>query len=61
MVKCRDNINLVDAVPMENIVTTLNNYDIGLYILEPTKFNTKNAIPNKLYDFVQAKLAIAIG
>jgi hypothetical protein len=38
----------------------LNKYDIGLFILETTTFNYKFALPNKLFEFIQARLAIAI-
>lgn len=49
------------ALPMEEIVQTLNAFDVGLYILAPSGFNNLNALPNKFFDFVQARLAIAIG
>src|SRR5262249_6418170 len=39
----------------------LNQFDIGLFLLEPTNFNYLHALPNKLFEFIQARLAIAIG
>lgn len=57
----RQNVALVPPVAMNEIVATLNPYDIGLFLLEPTNFNYANALPNKLFEFVQARLAIAIG
>ena len=39
----------------------LRQYDIGIYLLEPNSFNNKMALPNKLFEFAQARLMIAIG
>lgn len=49
------------GLPAHEIVTRLQPFDVGLYILAPTGFNNLNALPNKLFDFVQARLAVAIG
>lgn len=56
----KSNINIVDAVPTEVIPEFLNNYDIGIYILPPTNFNNEFALPNKFFEFIQARLALAI-
>lgn len=55
-----EKVLLHEAIPVENIVLTLNNYDIGVYLLNPISFNFMNALPNKFFDFVQARLCIAI-
>jgi hypothetical protein len=54
-------IRLNAPLPMDSIVTELNRYDVGLYLLAPTNFNNLYALPNKFFDFVQARLAVAIG
>lgn len=54
-------IHFVDPVPMAEIVGTINQYDIGLYILPGTNFNNYMALPNKFFEFVQGRLAVAIG
>ena len=54
------NINFLEPVPMPKIVEYINSFDIGIYILEPSNFNNLNALPNKLFEFIQARLAIAI-
>jgi hypothetical protein len=54
-------IRFIDPVPFDQIVPTLNSYDVGVYILPPTNFNAKFALPNKFFEFIQARLAIAIG
>jgi hypothetical protein len=61
LIASRNNVFLVPCVPTDEIVLFTNKYDIGLYILEPTNFNNANALPNKFFEFIQSRLAIAIG
>jgi len=49
LIKKNKNIKLVDAVPTSKIPEFLNNYDVGVYILPPTNFNNKFALPNKFF------------
>lgn len=60
MIKDMPNIKFIDIVPYKEIVPTIRKYDIGLYLLSPNNFNDSHALPNKLFEFIQAKLAIAI-
>ncbi len=55
------NVRIQEPVTMQQIVKTINAYDVGIYILEPTTFNFRHALPNKLFEFIQARLAVAIG
>lgn len=48
-------------VPMVSLPETLNQYDVGVYLLDPTSFNNRFALPNKFFEFIQARIAIAIG
>jgi len=52
---------IVDPVPMREIVSHANAYDVGLYLLPPSHLNQQLALPNKLFEFIQARLAVAIG
>ena len=54
-------IHFLDPVPMRELPRFLNRFDVGVYILAPTSFNNRHALPNKFFDFVQARLATAIG
>lgn len=56
-----DRVRIHDAVPASKVVETLNAYDVGVYSLPPVSFNFKWALPNKFFDFVQARLALVIG
>ncbi|MCU0224608.1 MAG: glycosyltransferase family 1 protein [Acidobacteria bacterium] len=56
-----ERVRFNDPVPMRELPRVLNAYDVGLFLLEPTNFNYRFALPNKLFEFVQARLAVAIG
>ena len=55
------NIQFLPPVEMNQIVPFSAQYDIGLFLLEPTNFNYLHALPNKFFEFLQARLAVAIG
>lgn len=54
------NIRFVTPVSFSQIVSFLNSYDIGLYLLSPKNFNQSMALPNKIFEFIQARLCLAI-
>jgi hypothetical protein len=54
-------IRVLPPVRMEEIVPFTNQYDVGMFLLPPTNFNYAHALPNKFFEFVQARLAVAIG
>lgn len=56
-----ENVRVLDPVPYAELMTTLNRYDVGIYVLPPNGFNHEHALPNKIYDYVQARLAILVG
>ena len=47
-----------EPVSTDLIAQAINQYDIGVYLLRGENFNNKYAMPNKLFEFVQARLAI---
>jgi len=53
-------IRFVATVPMRDIVKTISVYDFGLYLLAPNTFNNRMALPNKIFEFIQGRLALAI-
>lgn len=57
----RPNIRFHEPVPFTELVSTLNTYDVGLHILAPTNFNNAYALPNKFFEYVQARLGLIIG
>lgn len=48
-------------VRYDQLVSTLNGYDIGLSIFAPTTFNLAWCLPNKFFDFIQARLGVIVG
>jgi glycosyltransferase involved in cell wall biosynthesis len=54
-------IRFREPVPYADLVTTLNRYDVGLSIFPPTTFNLAWCLPNKFFDFVQARLGVIVG
>ena len=54
-------VRLLDPVKTKDIPKRINEYDIGIFILPPVNFNYKHALPNKFFEFIQARLGIAIG
>jgi hypothetical protein len=54
------NIRIIKPVPMRDITRVINNYDIGLYLLPSDSFNNNLALPNKIFEFIQGRLVVAI-
>lgn len=50
-----------DPVPYVELIETINRYDVGVLVIPPTNFNLKWALPNKLFDSVQARLGVLVG
>lgn len=54
-------IRFRQPVPYRELVRTLNSFDVGLSIFPPTTFNLAWCLPNKFFDFVQARLGVIVG
>lgn len=54
-------VRVLDPVPYAELIATLNGYDVGVFVLPPSTFSYANALPNKLFDYVQARLGIVVG
>ena len=61
LIKDNVRIRVLNHVPFDEIIPTLSNYDIGLAYYYPTGFNIKHALPNKFFEFIQARLAVLTG
>lgn len=56
-----ERIRFREPVPMPLISEVLNrDYDIGVFLLEPEAISYKYALPNKLFEFIQGRLAVAV-
>lgn len=54
-------IRFKEPVRFDEILAMLNQYDIGLYLLSTAGFNTRHSLPNKLFEYIQARLAVVVG
>ncbi|HWM35350.1 MAG TPA: glycosyltransferase [Pseudolysinimonas sp.] len=53
-----DRITFHDAVKPDELVPELNKYDVGVYSVPMITTNHRYMLPNKFFDFVQARLAL---
>lgn len=61
MTQTRKNVRILPPVPFEEIIPFTSQYDIGIFLCPPTTFNLANCLPNKFFEFIQARLMVAIG
>jgi len=61
MAERRGNVRILPPLPYDDLVPGTNDYDIGIVFCPPTTFNIRHGLPNKLFEFVQARLAVAVG
>lgn len=54
-------ISFREPVPYKQLVATLSDYDVSLVFLPPTNFNLENALPNKFFEAVQARIGLIVG
>jgi glycosyltransferase involved in cell wall biosynthesis len=55
-----DRIHFHEPMSPVEIPRTINKYDIGIFILKPNTFNHMASLPNKFFDFINARLAVCI-
>ncbi|TLD81365.1 hypothetical protein LS70_007575 [Helicobacter sp. MIT 11-5569] len=61
MTENRKNVRIIPPVSFEEIIPFSLDYDIGIFLVPPTTYNLQMCLPNKFFEFIQARLAIAIG
>ena len=54
-------VTFLQPVSPSQIPEEISQFDIGVYLLKPSNFNQRVALPNKFFDFLQAGLAVCIG
>jgi len=54
-------VHFLPPVPMRSLPAAINRFDMGIFLLEPTNFNYRLALPNKIFEFIQARLGLAVG
>ena len=54
-------VHLHPPVKPEDLPATLNRYDLGVYLLPVKSLNHRLMLPNKFFEFVQARLGLVFG
>jgi len=60
LARTRKNVEISEPLPSDQVIRDTNTFDIGLYLLEPENINQKYALPNKVFEFIQSRLCLAI-
>lgn len=56
------NVRVLPALKPAEIVPFLHaHYDVGIILVPPINFNYENGLPNKLFDCIQARVALCVG
>lgn len=55
-----DRITLHPPLAQQELVRALNDYDVGISVIPATSTNSALALPNKFFDYIQARLGIVI-
>lgn len=53
-----ERVHFLGKVPYENLLQYTSGCDVGLCLIEPISFSYKLALPNKLFEYVQARIPI---
>lgn len=56
-----DNVHFHDAVPQSELVTLLSGADVGTVVLRTEALSYEYALPNKLFEYAAAGLAVIVG
>lgn len=51
-------VRMIDPVSIDKVIPTLQQFDIGIILAPPINFNYIYGLPNKLYDYVQARIGV---
>lgn len=54
----QDRIRILSPVVSEQLIQTINDYDIGIFYIEPIIGNHKYILPNKLFEYIQGRVAV---
>ncbi|MGQ2914785.1 glycosyltransferase [Microbacterium aurantiacum] len=54
-------VRVNDPVPYSALAEELRQYDVGVFVLRPVNFSYEWSLPNKIFDYVQARLAVLVG
>jgi hypothetical protein len=53
-------VRLVPPTSSEKLIEALHEYDMGIILIPPVNFNYANTLPNKFFECIQSRIALAI-
>lgn len=56
-----DRVHFIDPVPPRDISTYINGFDVALILNMPVNDSEKYALPNKVFESIQGRLALVVG
>lgn len=56
-----DRVTFREPVTTDQLPDELNQYDIGVALIQPSNFNNAHSLSNKFFEFIQARLVLATG
>ena len=54
-------IKFNNPISFAKIIDTISKYDLGIIYFKPTTFNLLHCMPNKFFEYIQAKVPVVIG
>lgn len=54
-------VRLREPVAFNRLIDLIHEYDVGLFFAPPVTYNIKHVLPNKFFEFVQARVGVIIG
>jgi len=61
LAKNMDNVFFIGPVSKHDLVSFTNRFDIGMIFVPPFNFNLQHGLPNKFFEMVQSRMAVACG
>jgi hypothetical protein len=55
------NVVIEQPLRVDSIIKHISQYDAGVVTIPPTSFNYENGLPNKLFQYIQARLPVIAG
>jgi len=56
-----ENVVFHTPIPNEKLCGWINQFDLGLSFFPPVTFNLKHCLPNKFFEYIQARLGVVVG
>ena len=60
MARTSPHIEVIPPVPYEQIISRVNNYDVGVHLVPPGGVHDYYQLPNKIFEYIQGRVALAI-